>query len=443
MKVIVIGGVAAGMSAASKLRRTDKTAQIIVYEQGQHLSYGACGLPYYVADEIKDYRSLIMRTKADFEKIGITVHTGHRVTAVDTNEKTVEVLELETGNLKTDRYDRLLIATGASAHQPDWPGKDLERVKTLGTIEDGQAIKALAMDEDVKKVTIIGAGFIGLEMAETMRTLNKQVVLIMPRDQVMTKFDKEVVEPLEKEMRDHEVDLHTNENVLSLEGDTRVRQVVTDQGRYDTDLVIVSVGIRPNTRFLSGTSVRMLSNGAVIVDGHMRTNVPDVFAAGDCASVVHKILGTDAYIPLGTNANRQGKVAGSVMAGEEASYDQALGTMMIRVFDLEAAKTGLTEKEAIKAGIPYRTVSVKTHNHASYYPDSKPVYVKLVYRSDDYVLLGAQLVGHAGTALRVNICAVAIHARMTVHELGMVDLGYTPPFSPVWDPVAVACNAAK
>lgn len=446
MKVIVIGGVAAGMSAASKLRRSDKDAEIVVYEQGQHLSYGACGLPYYIADEIKDYRKLIMRTKADFEKAGITVHTGHRVTAVDDGAKTVEVLDLAAGTVRKDSYDRLLIATGASAVRPDWPGIGLERVMTLGTIEDGLAIKEAAQQPEVSMVAIIGAGYIGVELAEAMRTLGKQVVLIEMKDQILPQFDRKVVEPLHQELAAHGVVLRLEEKVLSLEGDQAgrlIRQVVTDQGRYDADLVIVSVGIRPNTRFLEGTSVRLAPNGAVIVDGQMRTNVPDVFAAGDCATVVHGILGTDAYLPLGTTANRQGKVAGSVLAGEDASYANALGTTMIRVFDLEAAKTGLTEREALQAGLPFQTVSVTANNHASYYPDTRPVHVKLVYRSDNQVLLGAQLVGYSGTALRVNACAVAIQAGMTIHELGQVDFGYTPPFSPVWDPVAIACNAAK
>lgn len=446
MKVIVIGGVAAGMSAAGKLRRSDRDVEIVVYEQGQHLSYGACGLPYYVADEIKDYRKLIMRTKADFEKAGITVYDGHRVTAVDERAKTVEVLDLATGSVRTDSFDRLLIATGASAVRPAWPGIDLGNVLTLSTIEDGLAIKEAARQPDVSKVAIIGAGFIGMELAEAMRTLDKQVVLIELKDQVLPLFDRDVVEPLHQALTDHDVTLRMGEKVLSLEGDQAgrfVRQVVTDQGRYDADLVIVSVGIRPNTQFLSGTAIRLAPNGAVIADGQMRTNVPDIFAAGDCATVVHGILGTDAYIPLGTTANRQGKSAGGVLAGEAASYANALGTAMIRVFDLEAAKTGLTEREALQAGLPFRTVSVTANNHASYYPDSKPIHVKLIYRSDNRELLGAQLVGYSGTALRVNACAVAIQARMTVRELGLVDFGYTPPFSPVWDPIAIACNAAK
>jgi len=293
---------------------------------------------------------------------------------------------------------------------------------------------------------IIGAGFIGVELSEAMRTLGKQVVLIELKDQILPLFDREVVEPLHQELIAHGVALRLGEKVRSLEGDQTgrtVRQVVTDRGHYDADLVVVSVGIRPNTRFLAGTSVRLAPNGAAIVDGQMRTNVADIFAAGDCATVVHGILGTDAYIPLGTTANRQGKVAGSVLAGEDAAYAHALGTTMIRVFEMEAAKTGLTERDARQAGLPFRTVSITANNHASYYPDSKPVHVKLVYRTDDWVLLGAQLVGYAGTALRVNTCAVAIQARMTVQTLGQVDFGYTPPFSPVWDPIAVACNAAK
>jgi len=374
------------------------------------------------------------------------VHAGHRVTAVDDKTKTVEVLDLATGAVRWDSYDRLLIATGASAVWPDWSGIGLENVLTLGTIEDGLAIKAAAQRPDVAHVVIIGAGFIGVELSEAMRTLGKQVVLIELKDQILPLFDREVVEPLHQELIAHGVALRLGEKVRSLEGDQTgrtVRQVVTDRGHYDADLVVVSVGIRPNTRFLAVTSVRLAPNGAAIVDGQMRTNVADIFAAGDCATVVHGILGTDAYIPLGTTANRQGKVAGSVLAGEDASYAHALGTTMIRVFEMEAAKTGLTERDARQAGLPFRTVSITANNHASYYPDSKPVHVKLVYRTDDWVLLGAQLVGYAGTALRVNTCAVAIQARMTVQTLGQVDFGYTPPFSPVWDPIAVACNAAK
>ncbi|MFP4697721.1 MAG: CoA-disulfide reductase [Eubacteriales bacterium] len=444
MKVIIVGGVAAGMSAASKIRRTKYNSNVVVYERGETLSYGACGMPYYIGDEIKDHKKMIARSKEAFEKMGITVHIKHEVIDIDENNKTVEVKDLETGTIKQDKYDKLLIATGASPFIPNWKGVDVSNVYVLSTLEDAMRIKEQVQKDDIKKVGIIGAGFIGVELVEAMLGLDKHVTLIEFKNQILPQFDKEMVIPLQNELTNKGVNLKLSEKVLGFEGNQTVNKIVTDKNSYEVDMVIISVGVRPNTSFLKNTNVRLEKNGAVIVNKEMKTNVPDIYAAGDCATVYHRVLDSmNAYIPLGTNANKQGKLVGSIICGKKMKFNGALGTSMIKVCDMEGAKTGLSEREAILNNFNYKAITVKASNHASYYPNPKPIHIKLVYDVDTKKILGAQLIGYEGAAIRVDIFALAIHTEMTTDELGMVDFGYAPPFAGVWDAVHIACNAVK
>lgn len=445
MKTIIIGGVAAGMSAASKIRRMRYDSEVVVYERGGTLSYGACGLPYYVGDEIVDSNKMIIRTKPQFEKMGMDIHLYHEVIGVDEKAKKITVKNLTTGAVFEDAFDKLLIASGASPVIPNWEGVNHPVVKTLSTIDDGKAIKEIIKEKNVKNVVIIGAGFIGVELVEAALGLEKNVTLIEFKNQILPHLDKEMAFELEGELKKQGACVRCNERVESLEAiNERQVYVHTDKNQYMADLVMVCVGVRPNTRFLDKTRVELARNGAVIITPEMKTNVPDIFAAGDCASVYHQVKKHgNNYIPLGTNANKQGKMAGAIICGEKTSFTQALGTSMIKVCDMEGAKTGLSEAEAIMENFDYKTVTIQALNHAPYYPNPQPIKIKLVVDAKSRAILGAQAVGYSGAALRINTFALAIHTQIPVDEMGWVDFGYAPPFAEVWDAMHVACNAMK
>lgn len=445
MKTIIIGGVAAGMSAASKIRRMRYDSEVVVYERGGTLSYGACGLPYYVGDEIVDENKMIIRTKPQFEKMGIDIHLFHEVISLNEVEKSVTVKDLSTGNVYADHYDNVLIASGASPIVPDWEGINHPIVKTLSTIEDGKDIKAIIKNKDVNNVVIIGAGFIGVELVEAALGLEKNVTLIEFKNQILPHLDKEIAFDLETELKKNGASVRCNERVEYLEKiDEQHVYVHTDKNQYVADLVLVCVGVRPNTGFLENTQIERAKNGAVMITPEMKTNVKDVYAAGDCATVYHQIKKhSNNYIPLGTNANKQGKLAGAIICGEKARFTQALGTSMIKVCNMEGAKTGLSEEEAILENFSYKTVTITALNHAPYYPNPQPIKIKLVIDQKTRAILGAQAVGYSGTALRINTFALAIHTKVTVDEMGLVDFGYAPPFAEVWDAMHVACNAIK
>jgi len=445
MKTIIIGGVAAGMSAASKIRRMRYDSEVVIYEKGGILSYGACGLPYFVGNEIVDENKMIIRTKQQFEKMGMGIHLYHEVISVNENEKTITVKDLTKGITFVDHYDNLLIASGASPIIPDWEGIGHPIVKTLSTIEDGRVIKSIIMNKDVKDVVIIGAGFIGVELVEAALGLEKKVTLIEYKNQILPHLDKEMAYELEYELKKNGARIKCNERVEQLEEiNSRQVYVHTDKNQYLADLVLVCIGVRPNTGFLDHSEIMRAKNGAVIITPEMKTNIKDVYAAGDCATVYHQVKKhSNNYIPLGTNANKQGKMAGAIICGEKASFTQALGTSMIKVCNMEGAKTGISEEEAILENFSYKTVTVSALNHASYYPNPQPIKIKLVIDEKTRTILGAQGVGYAGTALRINTFALAIHTKITVDEMGWIDFGYAPPFSAVWDAMHVACNAMK
>ena len=444
MKVIVIGGVAAGMSAAGKIRRNRMDSEVVVYEKGSTLSYGACGLPYYVSNVIKDRNAMVARTADEFRSQGISINLFHEVTEVRPDSHEVVIRDLKTGEVKTDTYDKLVVTSGAAAVVPPWQGVDLGNIFVLSNLEDGDAIKQAAHHSDVRSVAVIGAGFIGVELVESFLEIGKHVTLIELQNQILPGFDKEVVQPLQEELERKGAVLKLGEKVEHFTGSGRVERVVTSVNSYAADLVVVAVGVRPSTSFLDGTGVERLRNGAVVVDRNMRSSDPDIFAGGDCATVYHKVLvRTDSYIPLGTNANKQGRMIGDIITGVPVDYQGTLGTAMIKVCEYEAAKTGITEKEALMNNIPYKAVSVKAGSHAAYYPDAQPTFIKLITSPESKKVLGAQVVGKEGAALRADIFAMAVHTGMTAPELGYVDFGYSPPFAGVWDAVGVAANRVK
>ncbi|GMB01960.1 CoA-disulfide reductase [Pelosinus sp. IPA-1] len=444
MKIIIIGAEAAGASAAAKAKRLSPEAEIIIYEKSDIVSFGACGLPYFVANCFGDTDFMISRTVSQFAKNGITVKIRHEVVAVDVANKGLIVDNLETGERKIEKYDRLMIATGAAPIIPPIENLKLKQVFTLKTMADGVALKQAVQSPDIKNVVIIGAGFIGMEVTEAMVQIGKNVRLIQLDERVMSDvFDMEITEVLEKEVAKAGVALNMSEIVKSLTGTDKVCGVVTDKGEYPADLVVVAVGVKPNTAFLQDTGMAMLKNGAIIIDKLGQTSIPDIYAAGDCATVPHFITNGNAYIPLATTANKIGKIVGENLVGKGSVFPGTLGSAAVRTLEFEAGRTGLTEKDVVKAGIPYGSVFVRDKNHSNYLPGQSDIFVKLIYGKETRKLLGGQVAGKYGSALRANMLATAIWNGMTVDELGMLDLFYAPPFSRPWDVLNIAANAAK
>ena len=443
MKIVIIGGDAAGMSAASKVRRSLPQAQVVVFERTGETSYGACGLPYYIGGVNDDADRIRIRKPEAFRKSGVDLRTFHEAVAVDASAKTVTARNLLTGEQVTESYDELVVASGASPILPPVEGREKEGVFTLKTIADAEAIRAWAEQGAVEDVVIVGAGYIGLELAESFVRLGKRVNMIEMAPRPMMVMDEDFAPLITDALQRHGVTLRTSETVKAVTGDERAAGVVTDKGEYPAQLVVLSVGVRPNTAFLRETGAATLPNGAVVVDEQMRSSVPHIYAAGDCATVTNKVTGKPVYLPLGTNANKQGKVLGEVLCGQDARLEGVLGTSMCRVVDLEVARTGLNEKEAADAGIPVQVVKTTAHTKPPYYPGGCELTIKLFCHKETKALLGVQLAGLEGAASRIGMCALAIDASVTCPQLAMADLGYAPPFNYVWDPVQLAAGMVK
>ena len=444
MKIVIIGGIAAGMSAAAKARRVSKNAKIIVYEMGDIISFGACGLPYYVGDFFQDPNYMIARKVEKMREAGIDVRTQHQVLSLSTESKTIEVKNLQNGEILTQHYDKLMIATGANVIKPSFANVDLSNIFTLTKMEDGQKLKEIAMKEEIRDVTIIGAGFIGIEVVEAMKNLGKHVRLIQRSSRVFNRlFDVRITDLMQEELRSHGVEIVLNESVEGFKGKNTVALVKTDKNSYSTDLVIIATGFKPNTEFLKDTPIKRLDNGAIIVNEKGESSVSDIYAARDCATVPHMVSKEDVYLPLATGANKLGRVVGTNMAGGNAVYPGSLGSSCIKVMDCEAARTGLDEAGAQASGFIYDTVFIKDKNQTNYYPGQEDIYIKLVYEKESKVILGGEIFGKKDAALRIDVVAIAIKAKMTTEDLGFMDFCYAPPISKTWDPLNVAGNAAK
>ncbi|MBE6024542.1 MAG: CoA-disulfide reductase [Cellulosilyticum sp.] len=444
MKVIIIGGIAAGMSAAAKLKRSHKEAQVIVYEKSPFISFGGCGLPYYVGQYFDNHEQMFARTPEQAIQSGIELYVEHEVLKVNTEEKSVEVKNLKTGEVFTQNYDRLMVATGSSPVIPPIKNIDLKNVHTLRNMEDGHILREKMQDESIKKVGIIGAGFIGLEVAEAAKKMGKEVSIFQSGDRVLkATFDKEITDILEAEIQKEGVNLYLNTMVTGLNGTEKVEQIVTNEHVVDVDLVILAIGVRPNTAFLKDTGLEMLPNGAIIVDNEGKTSIEDVYAAGDCATVPHFLKEAPAYIPLATNANKLGRIVGENLGGKAERFEGTLGSSCLKVIHMEAGRTGLSEDEAREAGIDYKVAFITDKNQTDYYPGQESISIKLIYEANTKVLLGGQVVGKKDAVQRTNVLSTAIYAKMTTKQLGMLDLCYAPPFARTWDALNVAGNVAK
>ncbi|MCX8730744.1 CoA-disulfide reductase [Gilliamella sp. B2969] len=443
MKIIIIGAQAAGASAAAKAKRINPEATIRIYEKSDIVSFGACGLPYFIGDHFSDANEMISRTPQQFEKDGIDIKILHEVVAIDTLSKKLKIKDLTNGHCFEDTYDKLLLAVGASPIIPPFSNDKLKNIFTLRDLYDGQAIKKTLNDAQVNNIIVVGAGYIGLELVESLVALNKKVKLIQLDDRVLVDaFDAQITDIIAENIKQY-CDLHLQEKVLGFGGQDKVTHVITDKDQYPADMVIIATGVKPNSSIYNNLGISTLKNGAIITDALGQTNICDIYAAGDCAALYHKVSHDMVYIPLATGANKLGKVVGENLAGGHCQFPGTLGTSALKVFDIEAGRTGITENDAKKAAIAYKTVVVKDKNHSNYVAGQTSITAKLIYHAETRIILGGQIAGGVGAALRVNVLATAIWAKMTIDELTMLDFLYAPPFSRPWDVLNIAGSIAK
>ncbi|NQV14753.1 CoA-disulfide reductase [bacterium] len=443
---VIIGGNGAGMSAASKIRRLSPEANLVVFEKGEHISVAACGLPYWIAGVVTDDQKLqVMTPQIAREKRGIDVRILHEVTQIDPQNNRITVRNLEKDVTFAEPYDALLIATGARAIVPPIPGIKNEGVFTLRSLADGQRIHDYSHTNRIQHVTIIGAGYIGLEMAEAFRYRNIEVSLVEMADQIVPAFDKDIIEQVKEHIINKGVELNLEARVSSIEKTDAGLLVKTSIKDIQTDMVLVSTGVRPNSELASHAGITLGKSGGITVNSFMQTNFQNIYSAGDCAEHHHLVLNQNVWIPLAPSANKGGRIAGENMAGQKNQFPGIIGTAVAKVFDYIIAQTGLTEKQA-KATAAYAEIEaiiVTAGSRSHYYPGSTPITIKLVVEKSSKRLLGAQMIGTSDVAKRLDVFATAITAKMTVGDIGMLDLSYAPPVAPVYDPIHVTANVAN
>jgi len=442
--LVVIGGTAAGMSAAARARRGDPSLSITVFERTGHITYGSCGLPYYIGDVIKDVNKLITYTPEYMKKErNIDVYTLHEVTNINTQEKYVKVKDLKSGDIFKQPYTQLVIATGAIPIVPKILGVEHKNIFTLRNVEDGLRIKELLSSGRVKRATVLGAGFIGLEVSEALRNWGIEVTVFEMLPAILPQIDKEFAVLVEDELQKNSVKLYKNTKVVEFQASgENVIKILTEDGRnFESDMVIASVGVKPNTALARNANISIGPLGGIAVDKYMRTSAPYVWAAGDCTETYNLVTRKPAYLPLGTTANKQGKIAGENVVGGSAAFPGILGTQVTKIFDTYVATTGLNEMSAKDAGIAAVSAKIVHTDKASYYPGSKYIHTKIVLDKKTAKVVGAQMAGSEGIGKRIDVFATAITAGMTAYQLNELDLAYAPPVSPVYDPILIAASA--
>lgn len=440
MKVVIIGGVAGGATAAARIRRLDETAEILVFERSGYISYANCGLPYYIGDVITDPEALTLQTpESFFSRFRVTMKVRHEVTAIHPERNTVSVTNLETGEEFEESYDKLLLSPGAKPTQPKLPGTGISKLFTLRTVEDTFRIKEYINQKQPKSVVLAGGGFIGLELAENLRELGMDVTIVQRPKQLMNPFDADMAAFIHNEMRSHGVRLalgHTVEGFEEKEG--KVQVLLKDETPLQADMVILAIGVTPDTWLAKNAGLKLGIKDSIVVNDRMETSVPNIYAVGDAVQVKHYVTGLDALISLAGPANKQGRIAADNICGGDSQYQGSQGSSVIKVFDMTAASTGVNETNARKAGLDVDKVILSPMSHAGYYPGGKVMTMKVVFEKETYRLLGAQIVGYEGVDKRIDVLATAIHAGMKATELKDLDLAYAPPYSSAKDPVNMA-----
>ena len=440
MKFVIIGGDAAGMSAASRAKRTMPEMDVIVLEKTEDVSYSACGMPYNIADSDRDIDDLVVRTADVFrKKQGIDLFTGYHAETIDVKNRTV------TGTIDNREpfrffYDRLLIATGGRPTIPDLPGFDLPGVVALKSLADGRNIKTHIKANGVKKAVIIGMGYIGLEMAEALRARGIEVTMVKPRPALLPWMPRELAEVVKQELGANQVNLRLGHRLTGIEKSSDHLHLLCDHQTLTADMVLVAVGIDPNSELASNAGIETGVDNAIAVDRELRTSDEAVYAAGDCADAYHLVTGQKTWIPLALRANRAGWAVADNVCGGQTQLAGVAGTAVFRVFNLEVARTGLSLAESQRHGFEPVDVTIKSRSRAHAHPGAETIWVNLIGDKKSGRLLGAQMVGCEGVAHRINAAAVALHGQMSVKAFSETDLAYAPPFGPVWDPLLTAAN---
>ena len=440
MKVVIIGGVAGGATAAARLRRLDETAEIVVFERSGYVSYANCGLPYYIGGVIEDQADLTLQTpESFFARFRVDMRVRHEVTALHPDRKTVCVRNLETGEEFEEAYDKLLLSPGAKPAQPRLPGVGLEKLFTLRTVEDTFRIKDYISAHRPRSAVLAGGGFISLELAENLRELGMEVTIVQRPKQLMTPFDPDMAAFIHGEVRRHGVRLALGRTVEGFaERDGGVDVLLKDADSLHADMVVLAIGVAPDTALAKAAGLELGLKDSIAVNDRMETSVPDIYAVGDAVQVKHFVTGQNAVISLAGPANKQGRIAADNICGGDSRYQGSQGSSVIKVFGMTAAATGVNETAAKQAGLDADAVVLSPMSHAGYYPGGKLMTMKAVFEKGTFRLLGAQIVGYEGVDKRIDVLATAIRAGMTAVQLKDLDLAYAPPYSSAKDPVNMA-----
>lgn len=439
MRIVVVGGVAAGMSAAARARRLSEQADIIVLEKSHYVSFANCGLPYHLGNVIEDRDALLLQTPESLSaSLKLDVRTGHEVIQVDTHRETVTVKAHDANQPYELAYDKLILCPGASPIVPDLPGVDHPQIYTLRNIEDMDRIKA-SLNDGAKRAVVIGAGYIGLEAAENFKHLGMDVTIVEHGNQVMPLFDYEMAHDLYSHLQYHDVALKLGSAASAFEQNEDSLHVILDTGeRLAADIVLLAVGVKPDTALLNNTDVAIGSTGGIKVSSHMQTSIPNVYAAGDAVEVIDHVTRKPALVALAGPANRQGRIIADHIFNRNSRYSSTQGTAILKVFEMTAGLTGASEKALTNANIPYHKIYIHPSGHAGYYPGTHPMHIKLLFAPDTGRILGAQIVGYDGVDKRVDVFAVALRSGLTVFDLENLELAYAPPYGAAKDPVNIA-----
>ena len=440
MKVIIIGGVAGGASAAARIRRLDETAQIIVLERSNYVSYANCGLPYFIGGVIREQAELTLQTPRSFwERFHIDVRVRNEAVDIDVKSKTVAIRRLDTGEIYHEQYDKLLLSPGAKPVVPHLPGVTSERIFSLRTVEDTLRIRKFTEEYKPATAVLVGGGFIGLEMAENLTAMGISVTVIQRSNQLFAPMDADMASFIHAQMRSHGVKLELEKTVtgFSSKGGKPVT-MIKDSEPISSDMVLLGVGVEPDTVLAEKAGLALGIREAVAVNEYMETSVPDIYAVGDAVEVSHFVTGKKSLISLAGPANKQGRIAADNICGGNSMFKGAQGSSVIKIFEMTGAVTGINEKTAEAAGIVYDKVVLSPVSHAAYYPGGQTMYMKVLYEKETLRLLGAQIAGYEGVDKRIDVIAAAIRAGMTADKLAELELAYAPPYSSAKDPVNMA-----
>lgn len=441
MNVLVIGGVAAGTKTAAKLKRENRDFNVTLITKGENISYAGCGLPYYVGGVIEDKSDLIVNTPKSFSELTqVEVKTSVEALEIDRDKKIVKAFDIQNKEEIIFNYDKLVIATGADPVKPPIEGIDLEGVYYMRTPDDAIAVREVVETNNVKRAVVVGGGFIGLEVAENMHEMGVKTTLVEAMDHIMPGFDDEVSSYVENELIENGIMVLTGERLTSIEGDEKVSKVRTDKRAMKADMIVMSVGIRANSNIAETCGLELEANKTIKVNEYMQTNDENIYAVGDCVTVKNILSGKPAWSPMGSSANKEGRCLAKTLAGKKTEFNGVLGTGIVKLLNLNAARTGLTEKEALNLGYNVESVLVPIDDKAHYYPDSKMIIIKLISDKDNKKVLGAQVFGEGNVDKHIDVISTAITFNATINDLQNLDLAYAPPFSTAIHPVGHAAN---